>query len=53
MGMRMRPYLRKGDRAMSGQVELKGPDFAKDGIAATDIAEGAMSVGRADGEASL
>jgi nitrite reductase/ring-hydroxylating ferredoxin subunit len=38
---------------MSGQVELKGPDFAKEGIAATDIVEGAMAVGRADGEAVL
>jgi len=38
---------------MSGQVELKGPDFAKEGIAATDIAEGAMAAGRAEGEAVL
>jgi NADPH-dependent 2,4-dienoyl-CoA reductase/sulfur reductase-like enzyme/nitrite reductase/ring-hydroxylating ferredoxin subunit len=38
---------------MSAEVELKGPDFVKDGIAAEDVAEGSMLRGHAEGEAVL
>jgi apoptosis-inducing factor 3 len=35
---------------MSAEVELKGPDFVKDGVAAQDVAEGSMLLGHAEGE---
>lgn len=36
---------------MGGQTELKGPDFARDGVAAAELAEGAAVIGQAHGEA--
>jgi NADPH-dependent 2,4-dienoyl-CoA reductase/sulfur reductase-like enzyme/nitrite reductase/ring-hydroxylating ferredoxin subunit len=38
---------------MGGQAELKGADLEKDGIASSDLAEGAMVEGHAAGEAVL
>jgi NADPH-dependent 2,4-dienoyl-CoA reductase/sulfur reductase-like enzyme/nitrite reductase/ring-hydroxylating ferredoxin subunit len=38
---------------MSSDVELKGPDFSKDGVAAQEVAEGSMLLGHADGEPVL
>jgi NADPH-dependent 2,4-dienoyl-CoA reductase/sulfur reductase-like enzyme/nitrite reductase/ring-hydroxylating ferredoxin subunit len=38
---------------MSSDVELKGPDLAKDGVAAKEVAEGAMLLGHAEGEPVL
>ena len=38
---------------MSGPTELKGPDLGKDGIAAADLADGAMLEGHASGKAVL
>jgi NADPH-dependent 2,4-dienoyl-CoA reductase/sulfur reductase-like enzyme/nitrite reductase/ring-hydroxylating ferredoxin subunit len=38
---------------MSAPAELKGPDLAKDGVAAGEILEGSMLLGHAQGEAVL
>jgi nitrite reductase/ring-hydroxylating ferredoxin subunit len=38
---------------MGGQVAATGPDFGKDGIAASDVPEGGMVVGQAHGEPVL
>jgi NADPH-dependent 2,4-dienoyl-CoA reductase/sulfur reductase-like enzyme/nitrite reductase/ring-hydroxylating ferredoxin subunit len=38
---------------MSGGAELKGPDLAKEGVPAKDVAEGAMVLGHAEGEPVL
>ena len=38
---------------MGGQTQLSGPDLEKEGIVAQDVAEGAMTVGHAQGEAVL
>lgn len=38
---------------MGGQVEAQGPDFAKAGIASTEVAEGAIVAGQAHGEPVL
>ena len=36
---------------MSGQAEVSGPDFAKDGVGASDVAEGRPILGQAHGQA--
>jgi 3-phenylpropionate/trans-cinnamate dioxygenase ferredoxin reductase subunit len=38
---------------MSGGVELKGPDLVQDGVSASEVAEGSMLLGHAQGEAVL
>src|SRR4051812_33033140 len=38
---------------MSGETKLSGPDFASTGVAATDIAPGAMLLGHAFGDPVL
>lgn len=38
---------------MGGKIELKGPDLQREGIAATDLADGAMLEGHASGKAVL
>jgi apoptosis-inducing factor 3 len=38
---------------MGGQVEAKGPDFAKEGFARSEIADGAIVAGQAHGEPVL
>src|SRR5215469_7215023 len=38
---------------MGGQAELSGPDLGKDGVVASDLADGAKLVGHASGDAVL
>jgi hypothetical protein len=38
---------------MSSDVELKGPDLGKDGVAAQEVSEGSMLLGHAEGEPVL
>src|SRR5229473_7875634 len=50
--LRLLPRSVQGRRVMGGHSELSGPDL-KVGIAASDLGDGAMLLGHADGEAAL